>query len=111
MNIFAVIIAMIATLGFSGFSSAAKGYLDSCKNFDVHNLDGESDRAVIMYAECRNLNLDFVQTNLDLNTCFSWVDCKLSYPGAYDLSPPPPKLPRLLFRRILPQPPRRTSML
>lgn len=71
-------------LGLSGFGSAAKGYLDSCHHFDVQDLDGKSGREVRMYAECKNINGEYVKTNLDLNTCFERADCKLSYPEKYD---------------------------
>ena len=82
-------IAALATLGFFGTSSAAKGYLDSCHNFDVHDLIGETGRAVLMYAECENINGDYVKTNLDLNTCFGWgPDCQFSYPDKYAPSIP-----------------------
>lgn len=78
------IIAILAAFCFSGFGSAAKGYLESCHHFDVHGLDGKSGREVRMYAECKNINDDYVKTNLDLNTCFEWANCGLSYPGRYD---------------------------
>lgn len=78
------IIAILAAFCFSGFGSAAKGYLDSCHHFDVHGLDGKSGREVRMYAECKNINDEYVKTNLDLNTCFEWANCGLSYPGKYD---------------------------
>lgn len=78
------VITILAALCFSRFGSAAKGYLDSCHHFDVYDLDGKSGREVRMYAECKNINGEYVKTNLDLNTCFEWADCKLSYPGKYD---------------------------
>lgn len=63
----------IAALGFSGITCASSLYNTTCHNFDIHDLDGEAGRAVRLYAECKNFNGNYVQTNLDLNTCFGWA--------------------------------------
>lgn len=58
------------------------------------DLDGDAGRAVRLYAECKNFNGNYVQTNLDLNTCFGWADCEFAPYDKYDfrdlaLDPPP----------------------
>lgn len=70
--------AFLAALGFSGITCASSLYNNTCHNFDIHDLEGEAGRAVRLYAECKDFNGDYVQTNLDLNTCFGWADCEFA---------------------------------
>lgn len=81
----AILAAAILALGFSGITSASSLYDNTCHNFDIHDLDGEAGRAVRLYAECKNFNGDYVQTNLDLNTCFGWADCEFAPYDKYGL--------------------------
>lgn len=74
----------LAALGFSGITRASSHFNNTCHNFDIHDLDGKPGRAVRLYAECKNLNGDYVQTNLDLNTCFGWADCEFAPYDKYD---------------------------
>ncbi|KAK7719942.1 hypothetical protein SLS64_002123 [Diaporthe eres] len=68
----------LVALGFSGITLASSLFNNTCHNFDIHDLDGKPGRAVRLYAECKNFNGDYVQTNLDLNTCFGWADCQFA---------------------------------
>lgn len=77
-------VASLAALGFSGTTCASNLYNNTCHHFDVHDLDGKPGRAVRLYAECKNFNGDYVQTNLDLNTCFGWADCQFAPYDKYD---------------------------
>ncbi|KAI7773912.1 hypothetical protein LA080_009653 [Diaporthe eres] len=71
-------VVSLAALGFSGITHASSLFNNTCQHFDIHDLDGKPGRAVRLYAECKNFNGDYVQTNLDLNTCFGWADCQFA---------------------------------
>lgn len=78
-------IAILAALGFSSMSSASGGYLSSCQNLSIEGLEGDPGRALLMRAECKDINGNYKKSVLDLNTCFGrGADCEISYPGTYD---------------------------
>lgn len=71
--------SVIASIGFCATTWASSLFNATCHKFDIHDLDGLTGRAVRMYAECKNLNGDYVKTNLDLNTCLGWgPDCEFT---------------------------------
>lgn len=98
MNMKVSNIASLVALGFSGTTRASSLYNNTCHSFDIHDLGGKAGRAVRLYAECKNFNGDYVQTNLDLNTCFGWANCGFAPYDKYDsriLPPGAPNLPEL----------------
>lgn len=103
-------VVSLAAPGFSGITHASSLFNNTCQHFDIHDLDGKPGRAVRLYAECKNFNGDYVQTNLDLNTCFGWADCQFAPYDKYDarhsaLPPSPPSV------RNLPGPSKGASIL
>lgn len=74
---------MTAAFGPAGVHCIVSGFLDSCSNVSVTNLEGDPGRSMMLQAYCKVLGADEHWTQLDLNTCFGWSADSCNF-----LSPP-----------------------
>lgn len=71
--------SIIVSIGFCATTWASSRFNETCHNFGIDDLDGKTGRAVLMSADCKNFNGDYVKTYLDLNTCLGWgTDCEFT---------------------------------
>lgn len=76
--------SVIASIGFCATTWASSGFQATCHYFNIENLEGKTGRAVLMTANCTNLDGDDVETSLDLNTCLGWgPDCQFAVYDKY----------------------------
>lgn len=62
---------------------AARGFLDSCSEFTITNLNGVQGRSMMLQANCK-VNGKNNWSQVDLNGCFGWTRdaCGFTYPPA-----------------------------
>ncbi|KAK2616054.1 hypothetical protein N8I77_002766 [Diaporthe amygdali] len=72
----------IVTLALAGTSSATSGFLTSCSDFALTNLNGDTGRSMMLQANCKVDQNNKIWSHLDLNTCFGWSadSCGFTYP-------------------------------
>ncbi|POS70346.1 hypothetical protein DHEL01_v211258 [Diaporthe helianthi] len=63
---------------------AASGFLDSCSDFTITELNGRQGRSMMLQANCKVDSDNKNPTELDLNGCFGWESnaCGFTYPPA-----------------------------
>lgn len=61
-----------AALGPVGIMCIASGFLNSCSQIGLTNLEGDAGRSIMLQAYCKVQGADDHWTELDLNTCFGW---------------------------------------
>lgn len=73
---------LVAALTMASNSFAASGFLNTCSNISLTNLNGDKGRSMILQATCMNATKVNATTQLDLNTCFGWnpVYCSVIFP-------------------------------
>lgn len=69
-------------LALAGTTFAASGFLKSCSEFALTNLNGEKGRHMMLQANCKVDDKNKNWSQLDLNTCFGWSadSCGFTYP-------------------------------
>lgn len=74
-------IAVTITFALSGTALAADGFLESCSNFTLRDLNGVKGRSPLLGASCM-VNDTVAWSQLNLNNCFGWsVDyCGFTFP-------------------------------
>ncbi|POS71008.1 hypothetical protein DHEL01_v210602 [Diaporthe helianthi] len=79
MQVSSIITAI--TLALSGTTLATDGFLDSCSNFTLTDLNGVRGRSPILTATCK-LNETTMWSELNLNNCLGWsaIDCSFIFP-------------------------------
>lgn len=77
-------IATVASIALGGTSFAARGFLKSCSDFALTNLNGDKGRSMMLQANCKVNEKKKNWSQLDLNTCFGWSSdsCGFTYPPA-----------------------------
>lgn len=77
-------IATVAILALAGTTFAARGFLKSCSDFALTNLNGDKGRSMMLQANCKVNDKKKNWSQLDLNTCFGWSSdsCGFTYPPA-----------------------------
>ncbi|KAH8759796.1 hypothetical protein F5883DRAFT_524745 [Diaporthe sp. PMI_573] len=76
------IITTILVAALASIASAAGGFLGSCSEFAITNLNGDSGRSMMLQASCKVDNKHKNWSQLDLNSCFGWSldSCGFTYP-------------------------------
>ncbi|KAH8768268.1 hypothetical protein F5883DRAFT_70219 [Diaporthe sp. PMI_573] len=74
-------IAVAISLALSGTTFAADGFLESCSNFTLSDLNGVKGRSPLLGGSCK-VNDTVAWSQLNLNNCFGWsVDyCGFIFP-------------------------------
>lgn len=77
-------IATLITLAMAGTTLAASGFLGSCSDLALTNLNGDKGRSMMLQAHCKDNKQEDSFSQLDLNTCFGWSadSCGFTYPPA-----------------------------
>lgn len=77
-------ITTVAALTLAGTAFAASGFLGSCTDLALTNLNGNKGRSMMLQANCKVNDNKKNWSQLDLNTCFGWSDdsCGFTYPPA-----------------------------
>ncbi|KAI7778066.1 hypothetical protein LA080_002641 [Diaporthe eres] len=65
-------IILTAALGPVGIMCIASGFLNSCSQIGLTNLEGDAGRSIMLQAYCKVQGAGDHWTELDLNTCFGW---------------------------------------
>lgn len=84
----ASIITTIIAAALFGLASAASGFLGSCSEFAITNLNGDSGRSMMLQASCKVDDKHKSWSQLDLNRCFGWSkdSCGFTYPPSADFT-------------------------
>ncbi|KAG8164539.1 hypothetical protein KVR01_006457 [Diaporthe batatas] len=79
---------MAAILTMVSTAFAARGFLDSCSDFSITNLNGGQGRSMMLKAKCKVDSLHNNLSQLDLNGCFGWTRdaCGFTYPPSSGLT-------------------------
>jgi hypothetical protein len=73
----------LSAVALSGTALATSGFLDSCSNFTLRDLNGVKGRSPLLGASCRVAARNTMAwSQLDLNACFGWSyeDCSFVFP-------------------------------
>lgn len=75
-------ITTVAALALAGTTFAASGFLKSCSELALTNLNGDKGRSMMLQANCKVNDKKKNWSQLDLNTCFGWSadSCGFTYP-------------------------------
>lgn len=76
-------IAVAISLALSGTTLAADGFLQSCSNLTLSNLNGVKGRSPLLGASCKVDDTENENwSQLNLNACFGWSvdDCRFVLP-------------------------------
>lgn len=75
-------ISFAISLALSGTTLAADGFLESCHNFTLANLNGIKGRSPMLGAHCKIDDDNDKWSQLNLNDCFGWSvdDCRFVFP-------------------------------
>lgn len=65
-------IITIAAFGPASIKCIASGFLESCSQIGLTNLEGDPGRSIMLQAYCKVDGADDHWTQLDLNNCFGW---------------------------------------
>lgn len=65
-------IIIILAFGPAGIKCIASGFLKSCSQIGLTNLEGDPGRSIMLQAYCKVEGADDYWTQLDLNNCFGW---------------------------------------
>ncbi|KAG8158524.1 hypothetical protein KVR01_011646 [Diaporthe batatas] len=76
------IIITIISLFHSGSAHATEGFLQTCSNFTLRDLNGVKGRSPILTATCKTIDQNTNWSELNLNNCLGWsaVDCRFIFP-------------------------------
>lgn len=74
-------IGVAISLALSGTAFAADGFLESCSNFTLRDLNGVKGRSPLLGASCK-VDDTVAWSQLNLNDCFGWSvdDCGFTFP-------------------------------
>lgn len=77
-------IVVAISLALTGTTLAADGFLKSCSNLTLSNLNGVKGRSPLLGASCKVDDTDNTEewSQLNLNACFGWSvdDCRFIFP-------------------------------